>query len=113
MSLMLQTSTIDAAQPRIARFERDVDHLVNGFVEIVLLESHAMGKGAEQLDVGSAFTERVDRRVGNLKIVVTICGLQVFVFEEGCGWENDVGVVGRVGEKDRKSTRLNSSHGSI
>ena len=76
-----------------------VDHLVHRFAETFIVESHALGEGAEDFDIRSAFAERLHRLVGDLEVVVAVGGCKIFVFEKrGCG-QNDVGVVGSVGEE--------------
>ena len=79
--------------------ESAVDDLVVGFAEAIFFKSHSGGEGAKQIDVGAAFTEGLDGLGRHLKVVVSVGGLEIFVFEESCGRKNDVGVVGGVGEE--------------
>ena len=109
MIFALQTLTGDALQPRIRRVERPIDHRIDTLAETFVLKSHALGECPEQVDVGATLAQRLDRLRGDLEIVVSVRALQVFVLEERCRGQNDVGVVRRVGEKlfvnDRKQVR--------
>ncbi len=67
--------------------------------EAVFGEAHALRELAEEPDVGARFAGRLDGLLGELHEVVAVGALNVGVFEEGCGGENVVGVVGGVGEE--------------
>ena len=47
--------------------QRAVDHLVHGLAEAGLFESHALCQLAEQIDVRSALTQRIDRLLRHLQ----------------------------------------------
>jgi hypothetical protein len=50
-------------------------------------------------DVGACFAEGCDGLIGKLDVVVAVGSLDVLVLQEGGGGQEDVGVVGRVGEE--------------
>ena len=56
-------------------------------------------EGGEHVDIGAGFAEGGDGLVGDLGEEVAVGAHDVFGFEEGGGGEDDVGVVGGVGEE--------------
>src|ERR1039458_9219519 len=89
----------DPLQLRHTRLQSRVDHRVNWFAEALVLESHAQSKFAKELHVGFALAQRLNRRLRDLQVIVAISLDQVFVLEESGGRQNQIGVVGGVGEE--------------
>src|SRR6202047_3477429 len=97
--LAFQSITSNSSKPRIGRLQRAVDHGIHRFAEAFVLKAHALGKRAEQLNIGPAFADRIHRLIGNLQVIVAVSGLPLFVLEKSGGGQDDVGVVGSVGEE--------------
>src|ERR1700694_4603455 len=70
----IQTDKVLAFQPiagnplqaRIGRLQGVVDHGINRFAEAFVVKTHALGERAKQLDIRSAFADRIHRLIGNL-----------------------------------------------
>src|SRR5437879_12164012 len=68
-------------------------------VKLRIVESHSASESAEHLNIRAALSQRRNRLVRHLKEVVSIRRLQIFMFEEGRRRQDDVGIVGGVGEE--------------
>src|SRR5215831_7538598 len=99
MLLALQPSAINAVEAGTGIRESAVNHVIDRIAEAWLIKSYALGKRAEQLNIGAALSPRRNGLVGHLQVVVPICALQVFVLEKRGRGQNEVGVVGSVGEE--------------
>ena len=84
---------------RVAGTQRLRDEVVDGVTETGFSESHALGELREEPDVGASLAQGLDRLFGKLHVVMAVGALNILMFEERrCGQEN-VGVVGGVGEE--------------
>src|SRR5580704_18817592 len=83
----------------MVRVQRRIDHLVHGFVEAFVLESHSLGESPKDFYIRPTLTQRLDGLIGYLQKVVPVSGLQVLVLEKRGRRQNDVSIVGRVGKE--------------
>src|SRR5262249_33807401 len=99
VALPFQTFARDAVEPRTAALERLVDQFVFAIVKAALLEAHASAELAEETHIVPRLTQWRDRLLGDLCIEMPICALNVLRLKEGRRWQNDIGVVGRIGKE--------------
>ena len=76
-----------------------VDEVVVGVREAGLGEAHVVGEAGEEAGVGAGFAERGDGGLVDLCEEVAVGALDVLELEEGGRGEDEVGVVGGVGEE--------------
>jgi hypothetical protein len=63
----------------------------------VIPESHASGETAEDFGVGQGFPGRRESGTRKLNEVVSVGAIEIGVFEEGSGGEDDVGEISGIG----------------
>src|SRR5258706_14909965 len=76
--------------------DQPADHVVFGFIEARVLETHALGERAEHGDVRARFSGSVYYRPRELQKVVAVGEIKVGVFEEGSRGQQNVSVIGGV-----------------
>src|SRR5438105_241492 len=59
MSLAFKSLAINALEPGILRIESEIDDLVDGLFEALLLKSHALGQRTKDFNVGPALGQRL------------------------------------------------------
>src|SRR5580700_6787019 len=99
LPFQLQPLATNSLQPRITRSQRAIDHLIDALAEAGVLESHPLGKRAEHFNIRAALAQRFNGLIRYLQVVVPVSSLQIFVLEERRRRQDNVGIVGSVGEK--------------
>src|SRR3984885_885864 len=85
LPLPLQPLARNAIQPGIARPQRAVHHLVDAFVEALVLEAHPLGQSPKHFYIRTALPQRIDRLIRHLQMVVPVGRYQILMLEErGC-----------------------------
>ena len=95
--LALQLFQRDAAHKRMLRCQQRPNHVVFAVLKAGVLEAEALGEQAEHLHIGLRFSRRGQCRARQLQIVVPVSEIQIGVFQERGGRQQDVRVIGRAG----------------
>src|SRR5208337_4778631 len=82
LPLPLQSLAADSLQVGILPRQRAVNHLIDALGKTFVSESHARCQGPEDLDIGPALSQRLNRLFGNLQVIVAVSCLQILVLEK-------------------------------
>src|SRR5205085_11188174 len=77
--------------------EKSLDHLVFGIAEAGIVEAHALGKLAENIDIGFGFAGGREDGPRELEVIMAVGEVDIGVLEEGGGRQKEVGIIGGVG----------------